>query len=91
MMKKIREMGWEMHFLHLSFFVLGAIALIVLVVHHDNPKLGENPLLLLIPAIGLMGGGVFSFLICLFSKEEGKYHPYVSQEEKDRMTTSNTK
>lgn len=91
MLKNLKEMTWSMHAFHLFMFALGAIALIVLVIHHDNPKLGGDPLLLLIPAGGLMGGAILSFLGCLFGREEGKYHPYMSQEEKDRMTTLNKK
>lgn len=89
MMKKIRDMAWEMHFLHLTFFALGTIALIVLVIHHDNPKLGMDPLLLLIPTGGLMGGAIYSFIRCLLDKPEGQYQkPRTFQQEESHELTA---
>ena len=91
MMKKFREMTWDMHAFHLFLFVLGAVALIVYAIHHDNPKLEGDHALAIIAGVTPMGTAIWSFLMCLFGREEGKYHPYMTEEEKERMTTSNKK
>lgn len=89
MLNKIKEMGWGMHFLHLSWFIIGMIPLIVFAIHRDNPKLGGDPFLLFIPAAAGIGGSILSFLFCLFSKPEGQYQsPLVSQRQEDHEFTA---
>lgn len=66
MMKKFKEMTWDMHALHLILFVLGAVAVIVFAVLHDSPKLEGEPAFVLIGGVALIGTAIWSFISCLF-------------------------
>ncbi len=88
MMKNLKEMTWGMHAFYLFMFALGVIPLIVFVIHHDNPNLGGDPLLLFIPAGGLMGGAVLSFLMCLFEKRPAQHNLNTLQQKKDNQLTA---
>jgi len=83
-----------MHALHLFLFALGAMAVIVYAIRHDNPKLEGEPAFVLITGIAFMVTAIWSFLSCLFSKPEGQYqkpgtpqHQEHEQEHKELTAT----
>ncbi len=88
MMRKFKEMTWDMHALHLIFFVLGTVAIIIFALHHDNPKLEGEPAFVLIGGVALVGTAIMSFFWCLFEKGEGQYNPATSQDQKHEKTTA---
>lgn len=89
MMKKFKEMTWDMHALHLIFFALGMVPMIVFAIHRDNPKLDCDPGLLIVFGAAFMGTAIWSFISCLFDKPEGQYQkPRTFQQQESHKFTA---
>lgn len=89
MMKNLKEMTWDMHVLHLVFFALGVVLMIVFVLHRHNPKLDMDPGLLIVFGAAFIGTAIWSFISCLFEKGVGQYqNPGTFQQQEDHELTT---